>query len=92
MVPTVELPPLTPPADHVTALLERPLVLTVNCTLPLTATDGIDGDTVMLCARDVAESSNMAAAATKTDLWSVVLRCVLTDSSDGDAGVASGYK
>jgi hypothetical protein len=46
MVPTVELPPLTPFTLQVTATLDVPVTVAVNCCSPLTGTWAVGGETV----------------------------------------------
>lgn len=54
MVPTVALPPATPSTDQVTAVLEDPGSVAVNCCVPAGATVAVVGETMMAAIVTVA--------------------------------------
>src|SRR6266853_4831890 len=73
MVPALALPPTTPPADQVTAVLLSPVTVAVNCLVSPTTTDSLLGVTVMVCARSAGPAR--AAASRRKH----VFRCILSE-------------
>ena len=57
MEPAAAVPPLTPPADQTTSLLEESLACAENWTAPPSAVVGAAGVTVMFCACSIPEEN-----------------------------------
>ena len=78
IVPAVALPPLAPPAYHVTSLPESPDTCAENCTVLPIATDGIVGDTVMLCPDALPSEASNETSSNSTKLVILFMGMILS--------------
>jgi hypothetical protein len=64
--PEVALPPTLPPADHRTPVLDNPVTVAENWTVPPSPTYGIVGETLILCAYTLTAGTNKVASKNST--------------------------